>query len=302
MKLVYSSLDLFTGILSMLNVACVSADRAIAVTYPLRYERIVTRRRSLLITFSILCYSVCFLVAGLLRTTIDNKMYQNIVVYVAYINFFVSISATIICYTLIFLIVLHKLKGSRKLEKLMSYTRYAFYIEGGEQDLSQEKKRRWRILFREIKVTGNILVIVFPFTAGWTFFIGTHFYEDVFNTWMKNITWNFLMIIIPWLLSVLNPIIYLLVNRSLRQTFCETIKKLCITNERYFLDESRLSILASLSRRASSIRTSASTVEGGDLMNLPLRHIRKSHSTNSARSSASIDNSKFTNEAVPLSP
>lgn len=308
-KYIYSSLDIWTGILSMLNVFCVSADRAIAVTYPLRYERIVTKRRSLIITITIMCYSLCLLVLGIVRSSnpsVPDKhskvpvinTYHRVVDYICYGNFFIAILGTIICYTLIFLIVFHKLKGSRKLERLMSSTRYAFNEESGDQEISQEKKRSRSILFREIKVTVNIMIIVFPFTAGWTFFIGTNVYEDNFG-YVKNITYNIFMIIVPWLLSVLNPVIYLMVNRQLRQTFCKTIKKRFQGRERPFLDESRLSILASLSRRASSTRTS-STVDGSELINVPLRNVRKSQMalTNSARSSASMDRSAF--ESVPL--
>ena len=292
----------------MLNVFCVSADRAIAVTYPLRYERIVTKRRALIITITIMCYSLCLLVLGLARSinpSLPEKgsnmpvsnTYHRVVDYICYGNFFIAILGTIFCYTLIFLIVFHKLKGSRKLERLMSSTRYAFNEETGVQE-SQEKKRSRSILFREIKVTGNIMIIVFPFTAGWTFFVGTNFYEDTFH-YVQSITYNLFMIIVPWLLSVLNPIIYLMVNRQLRQTLCKTVKKLFQGRERPFLDESRLSILASLSRRASSTRTS-STVDGSELINVPLRNLRKSQMalTNSARSSTSMDKPAF--ETVPL--
>jgi len=310
MKYIYSSLDLTTGILSMLNVFCVSADRAIAVTYPLRYERIVTKRRSLCITVTIMCYSLCLLVLGIARYSNpslpdgDSKIqeidtYHQIVDYICYVNFFLAILGTIICYTLIFLIVFHKLKGSRKLERLMSNTRHAFNDESSDQEVNQEKKRSRSILFREMKVTGNIMIIVFPFTAGWTFFIGTHFYEDTYGTYVESITYNLFMIIVPWLLSVLNPVIYLVVNRQLRQTFCKTLQNLTKGRERPFLDESRLSILASLSRRASSTRTS-STVDGSELINVPLRNIRKSQMmTNSARSSTSMERCAF--EATPLS-
>jgi len=303
LKYIYSSLDLFGGILSMLNVFCVSADRAIAVTYPLRYERIVTKRRSVVITFAIMCFSLCLLVAGILRVINplkrdmsyykdDSYIYHRVVDYICYIMFFVAISGTMLCYTLIFLIVFHKLKGSRKLEKLMSHTRNAFTEdEAPDQPECQERKRSHSILFREIKVTLNILIIVFPFTAGWTFFIGTHLYEDINHT-VESVTYNFFMVIIPWLLSVLNPVIYLVVNRSLRQCFCKTVHKLMSQltfqpRDRPVLDESRLSILASLSRRASSTRTST-TVDGSELINVPLRNVRKSQMTNSARSSSEV--------------
>ena len=213
MKYIYSSLDLTTGILCMLNVFCVSADRAIAVTYPLLYERIVTKRRSLIITVTIMGYCLCLLVVGIARCsnpsvpdpenpTQELNTYHRIVDYIGYGNFFVAILGTIICYTLIFLIVFHKLKGSRKLERLMSNTRHAFNEESSNQDMSQEKKRSRSILFREIKVTGNIMMIVFPFTTGWTFFVGTNFYEDTFG-YVESITYNLFMIIVPWSLSVM---------------------------------------------------------------------------------------------------
>ena len=73
-----------------------------------------------------------------------------------------------------FIIICYKLKGSWKLENIMSYARYPFIPETG-QELSEKKKWNRRKLLREIKVTGNVLFIVVPFTTRWTFFIGTYF-------------------------------------------------------------------------------------------------------------------------------
>lgn len=288
-RFLFPSIDVYTGTLSMLNVACVSADRAIAVSWPLQYERVVTTKRALFVIFSIWAYSLVILILGLIRKNITNHTYQKCVLYLGYGNFFVAALVTLLCYIVIFLIVFPKLKASRKLEKLMSYSRFTF-SQGAEQELNGNKKKNPRLLLREIKVTGNVLLIVVPFTIGWTFFIGTHFYEE-FNPPLRNQMHNLVMIIFPWILSGLNPIIYLLVNRSLRQTFCESLRKLFKRHfkaNNYFLSDSR---------RASSARTSSTLCEGSELINLHLRNLRKSDSI-SARSSASMDKST---EEVPLS-
>ena len=91
-----------------------------------------------------------------------------------------------------------------------------------ETKVGAEKYRHLRLTakqsFRELRVTGNLTIIVVSFTAGWTYFIGTHIYEE-FNEVIgpRNMIHEFFMIVTPWLMSSLNPVLYFFLTRSIRQ-------------------------------------------------------------------------------------
>lgn len=284
-RYIYSSLDIFLGVASMLNVACVSADRAIAVSYPLTYENLLTKKRSFTLISFCWVYAFALLGGALLRYQFRNRFYNKVILYLGFSSYFVPVFIIITSYVIIFLIIIHKLKGFRELEKVMSNARLVF----NNQDPSERRRRRRRKLLRELKVTGNVLLIVVPFTVGWTFFIGTHLYETVNKVKLTNDGYNFSLIIIPWILSGLNPILYLLLNRSLRRAFISSFRKVFKSDKNPF-EESRFSILVSFSRRASSVfrRASASIDEENGFLNVPKMTTRRreSHSKSSCDATA----------------
>ena len=294
-KYISSSLDIFLGIASMLNVAAVSVDRAIAVVYPLSYEKIVTGRRSFFVIAACWMYSIIILIAALLRTNVNCKTYDDVVLYIGFSSYFIPVSLIIVCYTLIFLVILPKLKEIRELEKVIANARHIF------SGASTKKKLGRRKLFRELKVTGNVLVIVIPFTVGWTFLIGTHLYEETKMKISDN-AHNFTMIIIPWILSGLNPILYLMLNRSLRQAFLDVVRKCCKSNN-YSFDDSRTSFFITLTRRASSAFRRASTSVDEGFLSVPKLFVRRRDSklSNARQSRSSSDATVYRETEVRLS-
>ena len=99
---------------------------------------------------------------------------------------------------------------------------------------------------------------------------------------------NIAMIVIPWLLSGLNPIIYLLLNRSLRKAMVESVKRIC-RDSAYTMEDS---FFTSFSRRASNAfrRASAGIEEGGLLyVSRYLQRRRDSRSSVSTPSRSSLD-------------
>ncbi|XP_066936660.1 alpha-1A adrenergic receptor-like [Clytia hemisphaerica] len=285
-KFIIPTIDIFLGVASIINVACVSADRGIAVVYPLRYEFILTKRRSVYAILFVWCYAFALLIAAFLRIRYQNETFYAVILYVGFMSYFVPVTIIVVSYSIIFLVIVRKLKSIRDLERVSN----AVANQNGEQN--DKKKRRRRKLLRELKVTANILLIVLPFTTGWSYFIGTHIYEHAYQTIIKNDAHNIAMIVIPWLLSGLNPIVYLLLNRSLRKAMVETVKKLCHDSASSMEDGS---FFSTFSRRASSaIRRASAGFEEGGLLHVPkfLNRRRDSHTSASTPSRSSVDVTK----------
>lgn len=293
-RFIIPPIDIFLGVASMVNVACVSADRGIAVVYPLRYEFIMTKRRSFFTIIIVWMFAFALLIAAFLRIYCNNATYITAVLYAGFSGYFIPVSVIIISYSVIFVVIVRKLKSIRDLERVVSNVT-------GPGDgaccgdvtvtVSNKKKRRRRKLLRELKVTANILFIVVPFTTGWSYFIGTHIYEHAYKVTILNEAHNVAMIVIPWLLSGLNPIIYLLLNRSLRKAMMERVKKICRDSASTI--EEQGSFFSTFSRRASNAlrRASAGIEEGGGLLNVSryLQRRRDSRSSVSTPSRSSVD-------------
>ena len=281
-RYVIPSIDIFLGVASMVNVACVSADRGIAVVYPLQYEFIMTKRRAFGAIVIAWMYALILLIAAFLRIYCHNATYYTAVLYAGFSSFFVPVTIIMVSYSVIFVVIVHQLKSIRDLERVVSNA-----IGGG----CDKKQRRRRKLLRELKVTANILFIVVPFTTGWSYFIGTHIYEHAYKVTILNEAHNVAMIVIPWLLSGLNPIIYLLLNRSLRKAMMESVKK--IYRDSASTMEEQGSFFTLFSQRASNAlrRASTSIEEGGGFLNVPkyLQRRRDSRSSVSTPSRSSFD-------------
>ena len=184
-RFITPSIDIFLGVASMVNVACVSADRGIAVVYPLRYEFIVSKRRAVCAIIIAWTYAVSLLIAAFLRIQYHNAKYYKVILYAGFTSYFVPVSIILVSYSVIFVVIVRKLKSIRELERVVSSVAGGANcgVNQGCDDLATRirKKRRRRKLLRELKVTANILFIVVPFTSGWSYFIGTHIYEHAYK-------------------------------------------------------------------------------------------------------------------------
>lgn len=248
-KYVIPSFDMSIGVASIVNVACVSVDRAIAVLYPLERKLIMTKLRALLVILALWFYTVVLFVAALSRMFVKLLTFNKVILYLGFISYFIPFIIIALSYTVILLVLVKKLKDMRELEGIVLNN-----VENPGKSFSDRKKRQRRKLLRELKVTANILLIVVPFTVGWTFFIATHIYEHIHNKTVYNKAHNIAMITVPWLLSGLNPVVYLLFNRPLRRAVVSSTRKMFDT--RNSLEEQ--SFLSSFSRLASTVFRRAS--------------------------------------------
>ena len=213
----FPSLDMFVGAASMLNVACISVDRAVAITCPLRYDDIVTRKRSKYILAGVWFYCGFILLTSLLRIPILDETYGIIVLYTGFaLTYFIPMTIILISYSTIVASAIRNLKFTARWDRLMFKARC---FNGNDM----KRGRIRRKLVRELRVTGNILIIVVPFTIGWSYFIISQVYEEV-HQYIDDFDHHVMMVVIPWLLSGLNPILYFFLTRPIRKGFFHFFK------------------------------------------------------------------------------
>ena len=213
-RFLFASLDLLVGSASIINLAAVSLDRGMAVVRPLHYQSMVNHTRIRRIIMFIWFYSILVFILNMFRAATHSRMYQQIVLYIAYaggfaIPFFIIMSS----YTVILLSAVKSMKITRALEKAMSSA-----VNHGARNRTEEAQTRRRMRTREIKVGINIMVILIPFVLGWGFFFGTLWYEEVtqnFNPRPDLYEW--FLTVIPWFNSSINPIIYICLTKALRK-------------------------------------------------------------------------------------
>ena len=199
----------------MLNVACISVDRAVAITCPLRYEDIVTRERATRILCAVWSYCALILLTSLLRIPITDETYGIFELYMGFaLTYFIPITIILVSYSTIIASTVKNLKFTDR------YDRLYYCFSGNNTNASRIRKK----LMRELRVTGNIMILVVPFTIGWSYFIISQVYEEV-HEYIDSFDHDVMMVVIPWLLSGLNPILYFLLTRSIREGFVHLFKR-----------------------------------------------------------------------------
>ena len=70
--------------------------------------------------------------------------------------------------------------------------------------------------FREMKVAFNVAIITILFVFGWGYFIGSQIYEMLSGLTLTGFP-NWLIEFIPFIISCVNPLIYIMCTRSLKK-------------------------------------------------------------------------------------
>ena len=223
-RFVIPSFDMFLAAASMLNVAIVSVDRAIAVIIPLHYEQYVTNGVARKAIISVWTYSVLVFILAMIRIAVSNSYYQKGLLYACILlSFLLPVSVIALCYIGICACAFRNLKFTEKWER----TFFSVHRSTTGVARAQHLRLRAKGTFRELRVTGNLLIIVLPFTIGWSYYIGTQIHEEFNEGVDRNIDMihEFFMFFTPWLLSSLNPILYFCFTRAIRQGFFKVLRK-----------------------------------------------------------------------------
>ena len=239
----WPSFDGLIGSASILSLAAVSFDRATAVVWPLHYHEKINNRQTTIAIRCIWGYSVGVFVFGMLRCAIHSKVYRDAFLYCAYFFSYGMPCAVIIAsYLFILLATIRSVKVSRSIERSVLHATMG-------DDEAQKRRRRRKLRLQEIKIASNLTIILLPFVAGWGFYFGTHFYESVTGSYKRSNLYEFFMILVPWINSTVNPLVYLMSTAALRKG---CMKLLC--RRRYYALVARETVMTNLqSKRCSAI-------------------------------------------------
>ena len=220
----FPSLDIFLSSASMLSVAAIALDRVYTIRFLEKQVSSPVILKPTLVIASIWGYSIIIFSLALCRIIVKrNRAFNKIVFWVATsIAFFGAVMVTIICYVII----------------IFYYIKYTFsssnqILNSSVPQLLREDETDGINMVREHKIKQKRITKAFltamtplPFIMGWSFFLGTQTYEIVTKKFITDIHYNIAMIIVPWLVSALNPVVYMLLTASIRKQVKTTLRRL----------------------------------------------------------------------------
>lgn len=206
---VISACDIFVGSSCMLFVSALSIERGIAVSFPFRYRTHFDDRTAIHTSVGIWIYCLLMLVAGLLRLPITLKLYFALFFYVAVtLSFFIPCFLFVISYGSITMSAIRNIRRDKKLKR---ETAAAICTDNLRKRSTQTTAK-----FREMKVAFNVAIITMLFVFGWGYFIGSQIYEMLSGLTLTGFP-NWLIEFIPFIISCVNPLIYIMCTRSLKK-------------------------------------------------------------------------------------
>ena len=223
--------DIVCGLTSIFNLTCISIERYICISSPLRYYQRMRGRRVVIIIIFIWIFAVFLAAArGIFRDTavVFEVMYTVI-------GFFIPLLIMVVMYAMIFRVACKQVK---KMDIPMNGT---------------TKKFRLR---KEIKAAKTLGIVISAFFVCWSPFFVLNFYA-ICRSCYRSLRSD-IIIASKWfhyVNSVLNPLIYARMNRDFRDGFTRILLQ-CAMNVgiRENINETNL---PALDRRSSSVLTAA---------------------------------------------
>ena len=223
-------IDLFCCCASIGNLALISVDRFLATKYPLTYQDLLSRKTKIAMISAVWLYSMIVASSGLVNWTdpsqpvivIDNGCFKGdkyFYTFATALGFFLPLTIIIIAYSYVFKVAIGHWRAIRRL------TVPALPATQLNSTTNQRKA-----LTREIKAAKTLAVVVGAFVVCWApFFIilmakfwckgcfpdnSNHTVEGLIM--FVNITFVYTL---PNINSTLNPFIYVIFSKKLRQAF-----------------------------------------------------------------------------------
>ena len=234
------SIEIFSSSASLTSLACVSIDRCLAVTVPLRYQSITTHSRAMVVVLTVWSYSMVTFILSYSRVVIGLEVYDRIYIVCLFcLTFALPILITTWSYYRIFCAVWRQVHHVPK---------------------QSAPNRRFRMVMKEFRVAVNILVTILPTYLLWGSF------------WVVTLREAFLekrpdySAIVNWLLgntphfaATVNPLIYIAMTRDFRLVFLRLLS--CKEQREEFILEGESSRNRSVSMRSCSTTQSIPLVD-----------------------------------------
>ena len=199
-KYILISIEVFSSSASLTSLACVSVDRCLAVTVPLRYQSITTHSRALVVVLTVWSYSMVTFITSYSREMVAQDMYSKVYI------------ACLFCFTFALPILI----------TTWSYYRIfcAVWRQVHHVPKQSTPNRRFRMVMKEFRIAINILVTILPTYLLWgTFWIAT--LREAFLDKLPNYSAvvNWLLGNTPHFAATVNPLIYIAMTRDFRLLF-----------------------------------------------------------------------------------
>ena len=199
-KVILISIEVFSSSASLTSLACVSIDRCLAVTVPLRYQSITTHSRALVVVLTVWSYSMVTFITSYSRAVVKKEMYDKVYMVCLFsFTFALPILITTWSYYRIFCAVWRQVHHVPK---------------------QSTPNRRFRMVMKEFRVAINILVTILPTYLLWgSFWIAT--LREAFLEQQPNYSAvaNWLLGNAPHFAAAINPLIYIAMTRDFRLLF-----------------------------------------------------------------------------------
>ena len=230
-------MDLLCSTASITNVALISIDRFLALTYPFKYSRIVNRRRCLVAIVTIWSYSAILSSLSFKNWSEDAtfehkpacaKNDSTYYLFSTILGIFFPLVILVVAYSLVFRLALRQAIAIKALSTPQIPKHQEQRTAGDVKRKPSENIMKNRLLIRELKATKTLLIVVGTFLVCWFplfVLILVQQYclkcikERLSFTWQQIIGMTFVYIL-PRLNSAVNPIIYSIFNRDFRSVFC----------------------------------------------------------------------------------
>lgn len=250
--------DLLCSCASICNLSVVSVDRFLALSHPLTYPSIMTKKRSLVVILLVWLYSV--IIAALSFTgpwdpkggmqdkpacLKHDKYYYTFAIIV---SFFLPMVILVINYSLVFRVAFVQARKLRILSCTALETNESSDITNhngaGRQSvvsIGRIERRRRKSIIRELKATKTLAIVVGTFILCWLPFFIIMFtvqfcptcYQQVLSPDAQLGIGTVFVYVLPLLNSAVNPIIYSSFNTDFRRAFRDMLVRLCAGNRRY---------------------------------------------------------------------
>ena len=289
-KFFFPTLDVVIGSASLLHVTAVTVERGIAVSMPLRYPRYLNDRTANRMIAGIWVYCLLLLIMGLLRIPIVSQNYNLVFFFIAAtLSFFIPCILVLVSYGFILVSAMKNMRMEKKISKVI------VVISMMDQENLEQVTSMRPARFREIKIAFNVAIMTVPFVCGWGYFMTCNTYELVSG---KDITGfqNWLIPFVPFVISCLNPLTYLMFTRSLRKSSLLLLSrsKLCKKLTQSFMrresEITSLSFVINDRSNRNSVTDEASRRQSQNLLD------------NKRQSTQSFDNSNSNSTVLPSSP
>lgn len=215
--MIFSSLDVFIGSASLLHVTAASVERAIAVAKPMVYPLILCKERAKKVIALIWVYCTALFIACCVRVFVKTVTYNTVIFFVAVIlSFGIPCVLVLISYINISIRALRNLQMEKRIERSL--------IIVSMLNNNSRKTPRYHHQIRELKLALNLTIMTAPFVFGWGYFMICNVYEEVAKTTLYGLK-NWVLNMLPYLISCLNPITYLLFTKTLRKEAIKLVLK-----------------------------------------------------------------------------